>query len=60
MDLSNFVIMEDKKNIQKDYIDLRYECHDYSITLTQDDTLYIFKYFIIASCYRKMIYFSAT
>lgn len=29
------------KNIQKDYIDLRYECHNYSITLTQDDTLYI-------------------
>lgn len=29
------------KNIQKNYIDLRYECHNYSIALTQDDTLYI-------------------
>lgn len=32
---------DNTKNIQKDYIDLRYECHNYSITLTQDDTLYI-------------------
>ena len=32
---------DDFKNIQKDYIDLRYECHNYSITLTQDDSLYI-------------------
>ena len=32
---------DNSKNIQKDYIDLRYECHDYSITLTQNDTLYI-------------------
>lgn len=32
---------DNTKNIHKDYIDLRYECHNYSITLTQDDTLYI-------------------
>ena len=32
---------DNTKNIQKDYIDLRYECHNYSIALTQDDTLYI-------------------
>lgn len=32
---------DNTKNIQKDYIDLRYECHNYFIALTQDDTLYI-------------------
>ncbi len=32
---------DDPKNPQKDYIDLHYECHNYSITLTQDDSLYI-------------------
>lgn len=32
---------DDYKNIQKDYIDLRCECLNYSITLTQNDTLYI-------------------
>ena len=32
---------DDSKNPQKDYIDLRCECLQYSITLTQDDSLYI-------------------
>lgn len=32
---------DDSKNPQKDYIDLRCECHHYSITLTQNDSLYI-------------------
>lgn len=32
---------DDSKNPQKDYIDLRCECHNYSITLTQNDSLYI-------------------
>ena len=32
---------DDSENPQKDYIDLRCECLNYSITLTQNDTLYI-------------------
>ena len=32
---------DDLKNPQKDYIDLQSECHHYSITLTQNDSLYI-------------------
>ena len=32
---------DDSENPQKDYIDLRCECIRYSITLTQDDSLYI-------------------
>ena len=31
----------ESKNPQKDYINLRCECHHYSITLTQNDSLYI-------------------